>query len=426
MKEKRINMRLFNIVALSALTVIGMVSCEIGEERTSVGQDMGALELAVSVKTPVSQMRAAVSADDFPVTIAGKTGTEVESVVKNFSTVAEVPVSLPLAVGTYVVSSHSPGTLEKKMTAPYYAGSSQLIITKGITTQTVVTCKMKNSRIQMNYDPSFLAAFSSWVITVDDGSDTALSFDETDTAPASIYWLFGDNVSSLKVNFSAITVFGARVRDSRTFTKSQAAEQYDDESEFFTGGDGLIINMKHDAGAAGSVSGIDIALNIKFENHTDEVEIPVDPNPTPGEGDGPSLALPADAIYKEDGTGMPSSADALIKADAGFESIVVKITAGNRGFDDILTDLKMDGQSFIEGVDLIDNTDFGMLLSGVDENLSAPHEGDTSYTFPLGVFFTFLNLTGATDAGQAHQFDIVVTDKNGKTVSGTYKVTITG
>ena len=140
---------------------------------------------------------------------------------------------------------------------------------------------------------------------------------------------------------------------------------------------------------------------------------------------GPTLELPTDVSYGSNGTGMPASADALIAAADGLESIVVKIKAGNAAFDAILAELKMDDQSFITGVNLVDNTQFNDLLVSVDASLSAPHDGDTQYTFPIGVFFTFLNMTGATDAGKAHEFSIVVTDKNGKTATGTYKVTIT-
>ena len=101
------------------------------------------------------------------------------------------------------------------------------------------------------------------------------------------------------------------------------------------------------------------------------------------------------------------------------------ITAGNDAFQAILVDLTMDGQSFLAengGVDLIDNADFGNLVSTVGS--TAPKDGDTSYKFPIGAFFTFLDMTGATDPGKQHEFHITVTDKNGETANGVFKVTI--
>ena len=85
----------------------------------------------------------------------------------------------------------------------------------------------------------------------------------------------------------------------------------------------------------------------------------------------------------------------------------------------------MDGQSFLSengGVDLIDNADFGSLVSTVGSE--APTDGCKEYTFPIGAFFTFLNMTGVTDPGKSHEFHITVTDKNGKEATGVFKVTI--
>ncbi len=555
-------MKLLNIIALNTIAILGLASCGMEDDKNSSSQQMGALEVGIAVKQPASQSttRADVNTSNFPVSVVGKEGTATAGITKEYATVSVVPEEIPLPVGAYTASSHTPGDMEKKMTAPYYAGSTDFTVTAGVTTQTTVTCKMQNSRIQMNYDAEFLATFTAWTITIDDGSETALSYDQTDTNPAAVYWAFGDNVASVTVNFRGTTSKGT-VSDSRTFTKSQAVEHYDDDSEFFTGGEALIINMKPAVSTSGEVTGIDVTLNIVFEDHTDEVEIPVnwdkpitisEPNgtnylangisfatngtvpsnaallmkvpagiqnlylqiasdnssfasvangmglvenggldltsagassalgsyltlPTTGateytltltellnllktyagvhkfnlkvvdtknnesdvtltvkvteDGgtvtDGPTLSLPADVTYGSEGTGMPASADALIGASAGLESIVVKIKGGNAAFDAILKDLTMDGQSFTTGVDLVDNSQFNDLLVGVDPSLSAPHDGDTQYTFPIGVFFTFLNMTGATDEGAAHEFSIVVTDKNGKTATGTFKVTIT-
>lgn len=552
-------MRLLNIMALNMFAIIGLASCGM-EDDNSGSRQMGVLEVGIAVKQPASESatRASVNTSNFPVSIVGKEGTTTAGITKEYATASVVPEEIPLAVGAYTASSHTPGDMEKKMTVPYYAGSADFTVTAGVTTQTTVTCKMQNSRIQMNYNADFLATFTAWTITIDDGSETVLSYDQTDTNPAAIYWAFGDNVASMTVNFRGTTSKGT-VSDSRIFTKSQAAEHYDDDSEYFTGGETLIVNMKPAVSTSGEVTGIDVGLNIIFEDHTDEVEIPVnwdkpitisEPNgtnylangisfamngtvpsdvallikapsgiqnlylqivsdnpsfasvagemglagnggldltsadasaalssylalPTTGITEytltltnllnllktytgvhkfnlkavdakdnesgvtltvrvteaggttGPTLTLPADVTYGSNGTGMPASADALIGASAGLESIVVKIKGGNAAFDTILADLKMDGQSFITGVDLVDNSEFNGLLVSVDESLSAPHDGDTQYTFPIGVFFTFLNATGATDAGSAHEFNIVVTDKNGKTATGIFKVTIT-
>lgn len=431
-------MKLFNIFSLGVLMACAFSSCEMKKELTSDLEEsfeMGALELDVTVKQPVSNSRAEsnVPTNDFPVVIQG-TSEGIEDVKKEYNTVDGVPETIQVPVGNYNVSSHTPGELQKKMDAPYYAGNTDITVTKDIETVANVVCKMANSRIQVNYGDEFKTSFKSWTITVDDGSETALTFTNEDENPAPIYWLFDENVKSITVNITAITNDGNTVRDRRVFTKSDASENYEDVGDSFTGGDAIEINMGITESATGNVTGITIEANITFENHEDTVDIPTvdeddsdestEPTPTPDEGN-VTLNLPADVTYSISAGDAPASADAYIASEAGLDKIVVTIVAGNDAFQAILVDLAMDGQSFLSengGVDLIDNADFGNLVSTVGSE--APTDGCKEYTFPIGTFFTFLDMTGATDPGKSHEFHITVTDKNGNEATGVFKVTI--
>lgn len=418
-------MKIFNIFTLGALFVCTFSSCEMKKELLSgleESYEMGALELDVTVKQPVSNSRAEsnVPTNDFPVVIQG-TSEGIEDVKKEYNTVDGVPETIQVPVGNYNVSSHTPGELQKKMDAPYYAGNTDITVTKDIETVANVVCKMANSRIQVNYGDEFKTSFKSWTITVDDGSETALTFTNEDENPAPVYWLFGENVKSITVNITATTTSGSTVKDRRVFTKSDASENYEDVGDAFTGGDAIEINMGVTESTTGNVTGITINANITFENHEDTVDIPIGPIP----GGKVTLNLPADVTYSIEAGDAPASADAYIASEAGLDKIVVTIVAGNEGFQAILVDLRMDGQSFLSengGVDLIDNSDFGNLVATVDSQ--APTDGCKEYTFPIGAFFSFLNMTGATDPGKSHEFHITVTDKNGEEATGVFKVTI--
>ena len=381
-------MKLTNIIALSTAAILCLASCEMKNELTGSlvsKEDTGAVELEVSVKQPVSQTRAEeVATNDFPVTIQG-TSTGVTDVLKEYATADEVPSSITVPVGEYTISSHSPGTL--------------------------------------------------WTITIDDGSEMALSYTQANLTPDAIYWYFGDNVTAITVNIKAKTVDGNTVTESRTFRKSDAAENYEEVGDAFTGGDALEIKMGTVESSTGDLTGITITTNITFENESESVEIPTtDPEEPeepggedpeePGEG-AVTLNLPADVTYSISAGDAPASADAYIASEAGLDKIIVTITAGNDAFQAILVDLTMDGQSFLAengGVDLIDNSDFGNLVSTVGSQ--APTDGTKEYTFPIGTFFAFLDMTGATDPGKSHEFHITVTDKNGETATGVFKVTI--
>lgn len=430
-------MKLTNIIALSTAAILCLASCEMKNELTGSlvsKEDTGAVELEVSVKQPVSQTRAEeVATNNFPVTIQG-TSTGVTDVLKEYATADEVPSSITVPVGEYTISSHSPGTLEKQMNAPYYAGSTNITVTKDVASQVDVVCRMANSRIQMLYGEDFKEAFSEWTITIDDGSEMALSYTQTNLTPDAIYWHFDDNVTAITVNIKAKTVDGNTVTESRTFRKSDAAENYEEVGDTFTGGDALEIKMGTVESSTGDLTGITITTNITFENESESVEIPTTDPDEPGEGGGDpvepgegavTLNLPEDVTYSISASDAPASADAYIASEAGLDKIIVTITAGNDAFQAILVDLTMDGQSFLAengGVDLIDNSDFGNLVSTVGSQ--APTDGTKEYTFPIGTFFTFLDMTGATDPGKSHEFHITVTDKNGETATGVFKVTI--
>lgn len=438
-------MKLFNIISISALMACTFSSCELKKELISdfdESYEMGALELDVTVKQPVSNSRAesTVATNDFPVVIQG-ISTGIEDVTKEFATLDEVPESIEVPVGKYNVSSHTPGELKKKMDAPYYKGDTDISVSKDIQAVANVICKMANSRIQINYGEDFKSSFQSWTITVDDGSSSALTFTDKDENPAPVYWLFDEGVKSITVNITAKTNDDNTIRDRRVFTKSDASEEYEDVGDAFTGGDAIEIDMGAIETSTGNVTGITIEANITFENHEENVEIPTvdesvpeepdtepdtgtDPDETPTEGE-VTLNLPNDVTYSIRAGDAPASADAFIASEAGLDKIIVTIVAGNGGFQKILVDLTMDGQSFLAengGVDLIDNADFGNLVGTVGSK--APTDGCKEYTFPIGAFFTFLNMPGATDRGKSHEFHITVTDKDGNEASGVFKVTI--
>ena len=570
---KNMKMKKYQLSLAALLGITLMTGCEMKEEIWSKDKDtraQGVAELSVAVKLPYSMTRAEneVSTADFPVTIQG-TG-EVADIVKTFAKASELPQEIALPVGTYTVTAHTPGELQKQMPSPYYGGEKEMVITQGITTETKVTCKMKNSRIQVNYGDDFKQNFSEWTLTVEDGSENVLAYTNENLDPAAVFWSFGtETVTTIRVNIRAKTTAGNTVSESRAFKKSDASEQYGEENEYFEGGDAIQIQMGAVAASTGHVTGITINTYVTFEDKSEEVLIPVSIPVTIKEpaghsyltsgltinessyptdvqlnvaaeaglqhlyikmgssnsaftsavtaytsGDGVDLigateataanyfgALPTSGdkaysltlattlmqlmqqhagthtltIKAVDSNGnplvkelratvtkaeepetpvedenkpnitfqtgvanityisanevsysmeaLPEQFTAYIKAPKKIESIVVKIRSGNTAFADIIKDVRMDGQNFIDGINIVDNAEFNGLLAG--QELTGVSKGDTSYDFPIGVFFTFLNITGVTDAGKAHEFDITITDQEGHSVNDVLKIHIT-
>lgn len=449
-------MKIFNIITAGLLLCAGLASCEMKDELKGGSTDsseMGYLDLGVAVNASQNSIARAddvtdggknenvgvsVSADDFPVMIAGVTDA---SYIKEYASYSELKAEnkdgvVALPVGSYTVTAHTNAKLENKMAIPYYEGVEEISITKGVTAKTNVVCTMKNMRVAMDYDDQFVASFTDWTITVTDGT-TVLTFkctDHEDTDqlnPAPQYMLVADGVSQLTVNASGHNLRGEQVREERILTKPTGGN-----STNWTGGDALTIKMEENTpsdptGIQGS--GITISADVSFDEEEETVEVPVTPGggsteePGTGGGDEPeepiltkptvtfpqsTYTLPADAS---------KNADAVITstAEGGIQSVKVQIIGGNDGFSGITSTM-----GFAEGLELVGNTTLGPVISSIVPGLEMPQAGDASYTFPVGGFFNILQQMGATTEADGHVFNITVTDANG-TASASLSVKVT-
>lgn len=406
------------IFILGTAAMLSLASCELKNELTGSlvdKEDTGSIELGVSVKQPVSQTRADVSGIDtntYPVVIQG-ISDGVTDIKHEYETLAEMPASITVPVGQYTLSSHTPGTLEKQMTTPYYAGSTDITVSKDIASKADVVCRMANSRIQMNYGEDFKEAFSQWTITINDGSEMALSYTQENLTPAPIYWHFDDNVTTITVNIRATTTAGNTVSESRNFRKKDATENYEEVGEAFTGGDALEINMGTVTSSTGNLEGITINTNITFEDSSEAVEIPThNPNPDPPvPGETISITEPEGNSYLTNGvdlaygtTDYPESPVVInMSVQNGIQNMFVKVNTTNSTFE---MAAGLMGLTSGNGLDLAsdDAADLGSLFA-------LPQINDTIYSFTLNDALLSLLMNGPGYVGE-HKFTLTVIDKN--------------
>lgn len=435
------------------LAALSLFSCEMKDEifdKNGISGDVGYLNLAVSVQNKATKSaedeginnNSPVSADDFNVEISNS-----EGIVKKFESYSELPETIELPEGSYTVKAHTPGEILPQMSEPYYNGETILNITKDKETTADVTCTMQNTRIQLVYGETFATVFKTWNITVSDGSGNILSFDETNTTPAAVYWLIADEVSEIKVHIDAKLPDGGVVSEDRVITKPEDAE-----SDFWAGSDALTITMEPgkptDPDNPSGVT-IDVEVNITFTDSEVTENIPVEGgndggeeggDPTePGEGEdsGPTIVFPKNNYILPDEKGL--SADAVISASAGLKSVVVKIIPGNTSFEEALRLLPNAGNSdedkkkldLIAGVELVDNTllpdIIKMAIQGVNIPKLVSDPVTTRYTFPVGSFFDALaglGTTGVDGKPSSHSFAITVEDMNGETTSSVLSVSV--
>lgn len=440
-------MKLFNILTAGLLLCAGLASCEMKDELKGSGEgtsEVGYLDLGVAVNVSQNNVSRAdvdddgenvgvlVSADDFPVIITGITDTKYLKEYESYAALkAENEGKVELPVGEYTVTAHSDAELQPQMAAPYYEGTASIKITAGVESSVSVECTMKNMKIQIRYTDNFRANFTSWDITITDGTNN-LYFDETDKNPAAIYWLVAENQSKLSVEITAVNGDGETVHESRELTKPEGGN-----SANWTGGDALTITMEESTPTPDNPSGIQgsgitINASASFDEEEEDVPVTVKPGgstegPDEGEGDDnedPESELPT-VTFPQSTYTLPAdaskNADAVITstAEGGIQSVVVQILAGNDGFSTITS-----GMGFTDGLELVGNTSLGGLIGSIIPGLEMPQAGATSYTFPVGGFFNILQQMGVTTAEDGHVFNITVTDANGE-VSASLNVVVT-
>lgn len=422
-------MKLQNTLLAGAIAIAALSSC-CNEDAFDAMEQTGKMQLAVDIAKP--QARATSEVTDFPVIIYNAAGTQVAS----YNTVADVPANVTLEVGNYNVESHTPGSISKKMAAPYYKGVQDVEILKDITSQVNVLCKMQNSKITVNYSDEFRNVFSTWEITVNDGSETALSFTNSSTSN-STYWYFGEEgVESLKVNFRGVTTTGASIASSYILTKDQASESYDDDRKNFGGGDAITLNFNPTESTEGNITSITINANVTFTETNETVDIEVvdkpgfndgggtggeDPNPGGDDETGITLNLPGDMSFSASTVPDKSAGDTYIAAENGLKSITVSLASTSDEMNEQLGLLNEGyGVDFINGAEIVGNQNVVALFASLNQPLDVPAEGATEYTFPIGNFFNLLVILPGE-----HTFNLTVTDMNGNTKSGKLKITIT-
>lgn len=424
------NIRYYIALGIAAL---GLNACQLQDDlwgkKPSVSTDFGVLTLDVVAEEPVTT-KAAVNTDNFPIQIKAKGETQTEQVY-NYAKPSDFPsTGLSLPVGTYIVSSHTPGELQAEMTTPYFQGEQEVEIPKNITTQVEVNCKMKNTRIEVALSDEFSSTLSEWEMTINDGINEAISFSSKDNKRI-IYYYFKNEVSKLNLNLSGkLKDTGAKIYDSMVLTKKQASEKYDDASENFEGGESLKINLKLSAATEGKVT-FNVTASILFTNHDQEEkvdvydpsELPSDPGSKP-EGNDVSLVCSAFdtgveySLAQFDQLTDLEKLKVSILSPNGLKSLKVTIKAGNEGFQAAVEDLKFTDR------ELVGDTELEGILTGVGVNIAMPKADATSYDFPIGAFFRMMNIYEATDPGKYHEFIITATDNKEKTVTKSLKVTI--
>lgn len=380
-------------------------------------------------KSAVAETRA-VETVDFPVAIYSLADSKEFA---SYDKASLVPNRIVMPVGKYYATAHTPGELEKIMNEPYYFGREEFEILKAINTEAKVTCRMANGSVTVHFSEDFANSFASWTVSIDDGTAFAIIYtsDNDGLNPPTKYMTFEENTESLKVNFVGTTKNGNRIVTNNVLTKKSASEEYESDNDFFAGGDAIVLNFKPVESTEGDVTGITIKANISFEETEENFDMEVEDannggggNPdepeNPGGGDETSITLNLPGNMTVDFGTDPSLGDALMSAENGFKSIIVKMSSTSEDMTSSLADLNAGyGTDFLNGTEVVGSQNLVDMFSALGQTLNVPSEGDKEYTFPIGNFFPML----AVLPGE-HTIELTVTDLNGNKKSGQVILTV--
>lgn len=461
-------MKKLNILLLGGLLAFGLASCEMKDELWGEKEstDKGLLDLGVALKK-AQQTKAGGETDDFPVIIEKADGTQVDSL-----TYSEINGPVELTVGTYTIRAHSAEKLEKRMKVPYYAGETAVTIEKGSTAKADISCTMKNTKIQFSLSALVGAGYDSWTVTANAEGGFIYEVKSGTDNVAPVYWYLNNSVSDINVDITA-TKDGKTYKGHKTFSKKDANETYeDDDSQYFGGGESLIIQIDpkpaEDGGDEGGDSGdggdeggdggddkpttpeqgtigdFEISVDITFEDSEDTVNIPVDGT---GSGDGTEEKpddggntgggttedgeedKPADtAITISDngtgyltngvtvvGTDYPTDVAVVMNVPNGIKNVYVKVDTDNPDFASAAGSM---GLTTGEGLDLT-----GEQAKTLSSLFDLPNVGDQEYTFTMNSTLFGLLTTTPGFPGK-HDFHLTVIDQNKKQKSATLTINI--
>lgn len=132
-----------------------------------------------------------------------------------------------LPVGTYTIKASSAGFDGKTsgFEKPYYTGSTAVTIENGKTANPSITCTLANVKVTVQFDESFMKAFSAAKVTVDDKADNAgispLDFEMGKTAQSGYF-----PVTDLQAVVSATNQHGVTNTQTDEITGVKARDHY--------------------------------------------------------------------------------------------------------------------------------------------------------------------------------------------------------
>lgn len=336
--------------------VVGFSSCEMRDEimgRNEIGKDAGALELGLSsIYNGVAMGRADAAVDNG--TASGnfdKEDVDVNQytlIVTNTETQEEVAkgvvadlknqegkIIIPLNEGKYSVQAYNyDGQNVSVSERPFFKGEQTFSVTKGISTNVDLTCKLACIEIELALTTAFTDSFKDdYTVTIDNGENASQVFDNSSIGKK-YYFKTPVQKNSLNVAVKATSKEGNFIELLATVQKPENAEGGHAD---LAGGDSFVISLTEN-GATESHLSIGLTVDLTFTEQGETIEIPVEniiydgpEEPEEGGDTDPETSitfegLPAKYTCTNGDTTIPDLQDVKIKASNGIKNLNVTIS----------------------------------------------------------------------------------------------------
>lgn len=349
-------MKKYSILMGLLAFVVGFSSCEMRDEimgRNEIGKDAGALELGLSsIYNGVAMGRADAAVDNG--TASGnfdKEDVDVNQytlIVTNTETQEEVAkgvvadlknqegkIIIPLNEGNYSVQAYNyDGQNVSVSERPFFKGEQTFSVTKGISTNVDLTCKLACIEIELALTTAFTDSFKDdYTVTIDNGENASQVFDNSSIGKK-YYFKTPVQKNSLNVAVKATSKEGNFIELLATVQKPENAEGGHAD---LAGGDSFVISLTEN-GATESHLSIGLAVDLTFTEQGETIEIPVEniiydgpEEPEEGGDTDPETSitfegLPARYTCTNGDTTIPDLQDVKIKASNGIKNLNVTIS----------------------------------------------------------------------------------------------------
>lgn len=349
-------MKKYSILMGLLAFVVGFSSCEMRDEimgRNEIGKDAGALELGLSsIYNGVAMGRADAAVDNG--TASGnfdKEDVDVNQytlIVTNTETQEEVAkgvvadlknqegkIIIPLNEGNYSVQAYNyDGQNVSVSERPFFKGEQTFSVTKGISTNVDLTCKLACIEIELALTTAFTDSFKDdYTVTIDNGENASQVFDNSSIGKK-YYFKTPVQKNSLNVAVKATSKEGNFIELLATVQKPENAEGGHAD---LAGGDSFVISLTEN-GATESHLSIGLTVDLTFTEQGETIEIPVEniiydgpEEPEEGGDTDPETSitfegLPATYTCTNGDTTIPDLQDVKIKASNGIKNLNVTIS----------------------------------------------------------------------------------------------------